>query len=87
MSKSISITDSRNELLQLPEQLGNEPVIVTNQGLPVMVAISYEQYISMLETMEILSDPEFKEQLIAGIQEDREGQRVSWAEAMKELEW
>jgi antitoxin YefM len=51
MSKSISITESRNQLLQLPEQLDNEPVIVTNQGLPVMVAISYEQYISMLETM------------------------------------
>ncbi len=87
MSKSISITESRNQLLQLPEQLGNEPVIVTNQGLPVMVAISYEQYISMLETMEILSDPEFKEQLIAGIKEDEEGQRVSFSEAMKELEW
>lgn len=87
MSKLISISESRNQLLQLPEQLGDEPVIVTNQGLPVMVAISYEQYISMLETMEILSDSELKEQLIAGIKEDRKGQRVSWSEAMKELEW
>ncbi|KYC42229.1 prevent-host-death protein [Scytonema hofmannii PCC 7110] len=87
MSKSISITETRNQLLQLPEQLGNEPIIITDQGSPVMVAISYEQYMSMLETMEILSDTEFKEQLIAGIQEDREGKRVSWSEAMKELEW
>lgn len=87
MSKSININEAKDQLLQLPEQLEHESVIITNEGLPVMVAISYERYISMLETMEILSDPEFKEQLIAGIKEDREGQRVSWSDAMKELEW
>lgn len=87
MSKSININEAKDQLFQLPEQLEHESVIITNEGLPVMVAISYERYISMLETMDILSDPEFKEQLIAGIKEDREGQRVSWSDAMKELEW
>ncbi|BAY24583.1 hypothetical protein NIES2100_43780 [Calothrix sp. NIES-2100] len=87
MSKSININEAKDQLLQLSEQLDNEPVIITNEGLPVMVAISYERYLSMLETMDILSDPQFKEQLIAGIKEDKEGQRVSWSDAMKELEW
>ncbi|TAE60019.1 MAG: type II toxin-antitoxin system Phd/YefM family antitoxin [Nostocales cyanobacterium] len=88
MSKSININEAKDQLLQLPKQLDNEPVIIiTNEELPVMVAISYDQYISMLETMDILSDQEFKEQLIAGIKEDKQGQRVSWSDAMKELEW
>ncbi|NES99063.1 MAG: prevent-host-death protein [Sphaerospermopsis sp. SIO1G2] len=88
MSKSININDAKDQLLQLPEQLNNEPaVIITDEELPVMVAISYERYISILETMDILSDPEFKDQLIAGIKEDQEGKRISWSEAMQELEW
>lgn len=87
MLKSINLTQERSELLKLPEILGNTTVIISDQGLPIMVAISYDEYISMLETMDILSDPEFKEQLIAGIKEDQEGKRVSFSCAMKELEW
>jgi PHD/YefM family antitoxin component YafN of YafNO toxin-antitoxin module len=88
MSKSININEVKDQILELPTQLNNEPaVIITDEGLPVMVAISYEKYMSMLETMNILSDPEFKDQLIAGIKEDQEGKRVSWSDAMKELEW
>ena len=87
MSKSINIGKERNQLLQLPEKLEDEPIIITDQDLPIMVAMSYENYLSLLETIEILSDSEFKEQLIAGIKEDQEGKRVSFDEAMKELEW
>lgn len=88
MSKSININEVKDQILQLPTQLNDEPaVIITDAGLPVMVAISYEKYMSMLETIEILSDPEFKDQLIAGIKEYQEGKRVSWSDAMKELEW
>lgn len=87
MLKSINLTHERNELLKLPETLGDAPVIIRDQGLPIMVAISYDEYISMLETMDILSDSEFKEQLIAGIKEDQEGKRVSFSSAMEELEW
>lgn len=85
MLKSINLTQERGELLKLPEILGNTTVIISDQGLPIMVAISYDEYISMLETMDILSDTEFKEQLIAGIKEDQEGKRVSFSSAMKEL--
>ena len=84
---TINIPEERNQLLELTEKLENEPVIIKDRGQPVMVAISYEQYVSMLETIDILSDREFKEQLIAGIKEDREGKRVSWSDAIKQLCW
>ncbi len=84
---TINIPEERNKLLELPEKLENEPVIITEQGQPVMVAISYAQYVSMLETIDILSDREFKEQLIAGIAEDRQGKRVSWSDAIIQLGW
>ena len=87
MFKSINISKGRNQLLQLPENLENEPIIITDEDLPIMVAMSYENYQTMLETIEILSDSEFKEQLIAGIKEDKEGKRISFDEAMKQLEW
>jgi antitoxin YefM len=87
MSQSINIASERNQLLQLPEKLDDEPIIITDQDLPIMVAMSYENYISMLETIEILSDSELKEQLMAGIKEDQEGKRVSFDEAMNQLEW
>ncbi|MCP2727201.1 type II toxin-antitoxin system Phd/YefM family antitoxin [Limnofasciculus baicalensis] len=63
------------------------PVIITERGQPVMVAISYAQYVSLLETIDILSDREFKEQLIAGIAEDRQGKRVSLSDAIIQLGW
>ncbi|MEC4893240.1 MAG: type II toxin-antitoxin system Phd/YefM family antitoxin [Oscillatoria sp. PMC 1051.18] len=87
MSEFINLASERQKLLELPENLDNEPIIITDQGKPVMVALSYEQYESLVETISILADEEFTNQLKEGIKEDREGKTVSWEEAKKQLGW
>ena len=71
MAKYLTITEARKQLLSLPDELTEEPVIITKHGKPVMVTISYEQMESLLETLEILEDKKFSTQLKAGIEQDR----------------
>jgi antitoxin YefM len=59
MARFLTITETRKQLLELPDQLVDEPVIITKHGKPAMVALGYEQFESLMETLEILSDPEF----------------------------
>ncbi len=87
MAKYLTITEARKKLLGLPEELTDEPIIITKHGKPVMVTISYEQMESLLETLEILGDKEFSSQLKAGIQQDKEGKTVSWSDAKAKLGW
>lgn len=87
MAKYLTITEARKKLLGLPDQLADEPIIITKRGKPVMVTISYEQMESLLETLEILGDREFSTQLKEGIQQDKEGKTISWSEAKAKLGW
>ena len=87
MAKYLTITEARKKLLGLPDELTDEPIIITKHGKPVMVTISYEQMESLLETLEILTDKEFSSQLKEGIQQDKEGKTVSWSEAKAKLGW
>lgn len=87
MSKYLTITEARKNLLNLPDELIDEPAIITKHGKPVMVAFSYEQIESVLETLEILSDSEFITQLKEGIQQEREETTISWADALERLGW
>ncbi len=87
MSKYLTITEARQKLLSLPDELTDEPIIITKHGKPVMVAISYEQLESIVETLELLSDPELAAQLKEGIRQDRAGETISWEEAKAKLGW
>ncbi|MBD2773247.1 type II toxin-antitoxin system Phd/YefM family antitoxin [Iningainema tapete] len=43
MPKYLTITEARRQLLDLPDELKDEPVIITKHGKPVMAALSFEQ--------------------------------------------
>jgi antitoxin YefM len=87
MPKYLTITEARKNLLSLPDELINEPIIITKHGKPVMVTFSYEQMESLLETLEILEDKEFSSQLSASIQQDRAGESVNWEDVKEKLGW
>ena len=87
MAKYLTITEARKKLLGLPDELTDEPIIITKHGKPVMVTISYEQMESLLETLEILADREFTTQLKQGIKQDKEGKTISWDKAKEQLGW
>ena len=87
MPKYLNITEARKNLLSLPDELTDEPIIITKHGKPVMVTVSYEQMESLLETLSILEDKEFSSQLSASIQQDKAGEKVGWESAKEQLGW
>lgn len=87
MSQYLTIAEAQDRLLDLPNQLSQEPVIITQDGKPVMVTFSYEQIKSLLETLEILNDPDMAPLLDQAIQEDQSNNTISWEEAQAQLGW
>ncbi len=87
MSKYLTIAQARKEFLNLPDELINEPVIITKHGKPVMVTFSYEQIESLVETLEILNDREIAPLLDEAIQQDETEEKINWEEAKSRLGW
>jgi antitoxin YefM len=85
MTKYLTITEARQNLLDLPDQLEDEPVIITKHGKPVMAALSFEQYESILETLCIFTDKKFAERLEESIAQAQQGETISWEEAKAKL--
>ncbi len=83
----LSIVGVRKELLSLPEKLEAGPAVVrvTRRGKPVLAILSWEDFESLTETMEIMSDPETMAQLRQSIQEIKEGKTIPWEEVEAEL--
>lgn len=85
MPKFLTITETRKQLLNLPEQLTDEPVIITKHGKPAMVALGYEQFESIMETLEVLSDPELMNVLRQSLAQAEQGETVALKDAISRL--
>jgi antitoxin YefM len=85
MPKYLTVTEAQQQLPELPADLANEPAIITQDGKPVMIAMSCEQFQSLLETLEILSDKEFMGHLREGIRQAEAGETISLEELKAEL--
>jgi prevent-host-death family protein len=86
-TKELTTVDARRELTRLPEKLGAEPatVAVTRRGKPVLAIMTWEDYQSIQETLEILSDDEAVEQLRRSIKEVKQGKTIPWQKARERL--
>ena len=85
MPKFLTITETRKQLLNLPEQLTDEPVIITKHGKPAMVALGYEQFESIMETLDVLSDPELMNILRQSLAQADQGETVALDDAIARL--
>ena len=87
MLKDIPITEARHELTSLPERLAKEPgaVSVTRRGKPVLAILPWEFYESIMETLEILGDPDLMASIRQGIKEMEEGKGIPWEKVKKDL--
>jgi antitoxin YefM len=47
MPKYLTVTEAQQQLPELPADLANEPAIITQDGKPVMIAMSCEQFESL----------------------------------------
>lgn len=86
MTRFLTISEARKQLLEMPETLQDEPVIITRHGKPVMAALSYEQFESLAETVDLLGDPAFVADLRESLAQAEQGERVSLAEVRFRLE-
>ena len=86
-TKEITTVDARRELTKLPEKLGAHPatVAVTRRGKPVLAIMTWEDYQTILETLEILSDDEAVERLRRSIKEVKEEKQIPWQQAKARL--
>ncbi len=63
--KSLTITEAKKHFLELVNDIEtmHERVTLTKNGIPTTVMMSLEDYESLIETLEILSDPQIMKAL------------------------
>ena len=88
MVKDMPITTARHELTSLPGLLEKDPgaVTITRRGKPVLAVLPWEMYETLLETLDVLGDPELMEALQHSLQEIEAGQTMDWEDAKRALE-
>ncbi|MCD4785977.1 MAG: type II toxin-antitoxin system Phd/YefM family antitoxin [Candidatus Eremiobacteraeota bacterium] len=88
--KMIPMSRARMDITKLPELLSKDPgegaVVITRRGEPVLAVMTYELYDALIETLEVLGDPELMKALRQGINDMKEGRTTPWEEVKAELE-
>mgnify|MGYP001582598498 CR=1 FL=1 len=89
MEDTLTITQARNKLLALPEKLSKsktaKAVAVTKRGQPILAIVEWELYESILETLEVMGDPELMQALRRSVKEAQEGKIIPWKKAKRQL--
>jgi antitoxin YefM len=84
--QKIPITEARNKFMKLPDQTAKDQIIaVTRRNKEVMAVMSWELYEGLLETLEVLSDPELIKQLRSAIEDVKAGRTHSLSDAHERL--
>jgi PHD/YefM family antitoxin component YafN of YafNO toxin-antitoxin module len=88
-SAEMTMTEFRERVTRIPEELTQEgwtSLAVTRRGKPVLAVIPWRIYQGMLETIEILGDPELMAGLRESIEDAKAGRTVTLEEMWRELE-
>lgn len=72
-------------LLAEVQELG-EQVLITRSGRPAAVLLSVQEYEGLIETLEILADPELAKAVRTGLDEAGRGDLVDEAEVWRDLD-
>ena len=86
-TRELTTVSARRELTKLPEKLGTSQatVAVTRRGKPVLAIMTWDDYQTILETLEVLGDDAAVDQLRRSIKEVKEGKQIPWQEAKTRL--
>ena len=86
-NKTLTITQARQDLFKIADQVQkpNNYYTLSVEGKPKVVMMSFDEFDSMVETIEILSDPEILANIKEAEEEYERGECVTWEEMKKEL--
>jgi antitoxin YefM len=89
MTETLSIMEARAKLTTLPEEFERNPetgaVTVTRRGKPVLAVMPWDLDDSIIETLEVLSDPKLMKALRKSLREARKGRTYSTEQVGKKL--
>lgn len=87
MTHTITLKELRPDLPKVVDKIDKrlERYIVTRHGKPIVVMMSVDDYESMLETLEIMSDPKAIEGIRKGEDDIRHGRVVSLEAVKKKI--
>ena len=87
MVNTLSLKELRPALPQVIDRVDTklDRYIVTKRGKPVAVILSVEDYESLMETLDILADPEAMKGIREGLEDIRKGRTHSWEEVKRRL--
>jgi antitoxin YefM len=79
MAKTLPISDAREQLSRLPDELAasHDTVTITRHGEPVLAVLPWELYEAILETLEVMSEPDTMAALRASIEDLEAGRTIS----------
>ena len=89
MVAKLSVTEARERFTSLSDQFAASPdltVQVTKHGRPVMAMLSWDVYESIIETLEIMADPDLMVALRQSAEDLTRGNVVGWDEIKAEME-
>ena len=86
IEKHVPISSAKTRLLELLRQVeeSHENVVLTKNGLPKAVLLNYEDFVGLLETVEVLADTKMLRGIKAGLQDVKAGRVVRLEDAFKE---
>jgi antitoxin YefM len=85
MLKQLTIDQAQQQLPSLSEELTNEPIIITQDGVPVMAALSYQHLSELMETLDILSDQDFVAKLRQSLTQAEQNLTIAWDDVKTQL--
>lgn len=85
---TITLSDAKTHLPRILAEVAEigERVIITRSGRPAGVLLSIDEYDGLIETLEILADPELSEAVRRGLADASRNDLVTHEELWGELE-
>ena len=87
MKKRVAASKARKDFFKLLKIAGKpgSSVTITLEGSPPVIMISEDEYESLVETLDIMSDPQMMEAIREGEADIAAGRTVSWEQVKREL--
>jgi len=84
----LPVAEARDQLSRLVNDADTyqERFQISRNGRPAAVLMSQDDYDSLMETLEIMANPEFVADILQGVSEERAGLGISAADAHARLQ-